>query len=118
MQVECHIAVGWLMGNLVPGADRRFRALITFSAVAPDLDALSYVFGPTAYNNCHHCYGHNIFAGALFTILCTILARPGWRWITALFAALGFASHWLGDYFFSGWPLKTFWPISNVEATC
>ena len=35
--------------------------------------------------------------------------------MTMLFAALGFASHWIGDYYLSGWPLMTFWPFSRAE---
>lgn len=115
MQLETHLAVGWLMGNLVQGADRRFRGLVAFSALAPDLDGVSYLLGPDMYSRCHHVLGHNIFAGVLFTLVCTLLARPGWRWMTMCFAVLGFASHWVGDYFFSGWPLMTFWPVSRIE---
>jgi hypothetical protein len=115
VQLESHLAIGWLMGNLVPGADRRFRGLVVFSALAPDLDGISYLFGPNAYSHCHHVLGHNIFAGVLFTVICTVLARPGWRRLTMVFAILGFASHWVGDYYFSGWPLMTFWPVSRAE---
>ncbi len=115
MHLESHLAIGWLMGNLVPRADRRFRALVTFSAMAPDLDGVSYLLGPDAYSRAHHVYGHNIFAGIACTILCAALASPGWRIRTTLFAALAFASHWVGDYYFSGWPLMTFWPFSRHD---
>ncbi len=115
MQLESHCAVGWLIGNLVPGAGRRVRAIAVFSAMAPDLDGVAYAFGPDAYSRSHHVYGHNVFAGMVFTLFCVWLARPGWRTVVALVAGLGFASHWAGDYYLSGWPLMTFWPISHAE---
>lgn len=115
MQLETHLAIGWLMGNLVPGGDRRLRGLVCFSALAPDLDGVSYVLGPDAYSNSHHVYGHNVFAGIAFTFVCFALSRPGWRLVTTALAAAGCASHWVGDYYLSGWPLMTFWPVSRHE---
>lgn len=115
MQLESHLAVGWLLANLAPGGGRRFRALVTFSALAPDLDGVSYLLGQDAYAHSHHIYGHNVFAGAVFTILCTALASRGSRRWMLLSATIGFASHWAGDYFLSGWPLMSFWPVSRTE---
>jgi hypothetical protein len=115
MQLESHLAVGWLMGNLVGGADRRFRGLVAFSALAPDLDGVPYLFGPDAYSASHHVYGHNVFFGLLVMVACTLLVPRGWRAKMALLSALGFASHWVGDYYFSGWPLMTWWPLSRDE---
>jgi hypothetical protein len=115
MQLEAHLAVGWLAGNLVPRSDRRIRALAMFAALAPDLDGVPYLLGPDIYARTHHIYGHNVFAGLLITILCTALAGRR-RWLAGLVVGVaGFVTHWVGDYYLSGWPLMTFWPLSRDE---
>lgn len=115
MHVEAHLACGWLIANASGLQSRRDRVLITLSAVAADADGLTYFFGVPAYATWHHVGGHNIFAAALVVLLAAALAARARWWVMALLALLGFATHWVGDYFLSGWALQTFWPVSDSE---
>lgn len=115
MHVEAHLACGWLIANASGLQSRRDRFLITLSAVVADADGLTYLFSVPAYATWHHVGGHNIFAAGLVVLLAAALASRARWWAMGLLALLGFASHWLGDYFLSGWPLQTFWPISDSE---
>lgn len=118
MTTEAHMAAGWILAHLGGRETRRFRALVTFAAVAPDLDAISYVFGTNAYANTHHALGHNIFFSLLLSGLCAWLFRArGRRGMVKmlLFSQLAFYSHYFGDYFFSGFPLVYYWPVSDRD---
>lgn len=115
MHVEAHLACGWLIANVSRLPSRRDRLLITLSAVAADADGLSYLFGTSAYADWHHVGGHNIFAAGLVVVLASVLTAQAKWWVMGLLALAGFASHWLGDYFLSGWALETFWPVSRSE---
>ena len=63
MHLEPHAALGWAIGNL-GGADRQLRRYCVLGAILPDIDALSYIFGPQAYGRWHHTFGHNVFLWA------------------------------------------------------
>src|SRR6185503_18875084 len=109
MHFEPHATLGWLIGNL-GGGDRRVRNYCTVGAVLPDIDAVMYAFGPLAYGQWHHTFGHNVFLWAAFT------GWVGWRcqsWRAALLAFLSFGSHLLTDAQFSGWKQYLFWPVSH-----
>jgi hypothetical protein len=109
MHFEPHATLGWVIGNL-GGGDRRVRNYCTLGAVLPDIDAAAYVFGPLAYGEWHHTFGHNVFLWAAFT------GWVGWRcrsWRAALLAFLSFGSHLLTDAQFSGWKQYWFWPVSR-----
>lgn len=110
MHFEPHAALGWLIGNL-GGGDRRVRNYCTVGAVLPDIDAAAYLFGPQAYGEWHHTFGHNVFLWAAFT------GWVGWRcgsWRAGWLAFLSFGSHLLTDAQFSGWKLYLFWPASRA----
>ena len=49
MHFTAHAGVGWTIGVLAPGSDRRLRACCLGAAIIPDIDALPFVFGPDAY---------------------------------------------------------------------
>jgi membrane-bound metal-dependent hydrolase YbcI (DUF457 family) len=105
------------MGTLAPGSDRALRGWCVAAAVAPDVDAVSYLFGDVAYSRYHHTFGHNVFLGA------ALVAAVAWaerrrgprRWLafTAL-VALAFASHLLADAKLSAYPIEPFWPLSRA----
>ncbi len=110
MHFEAHAALGWAISNL-GGADRALRKWCVIGALLPDLDAIPYLFGPQAYGQWHHTFGHNVFLWALFMAGITFKFRS----IRALVLSfLCFGSHLLTDAQFSGWNLQLFWPISNV----
>lgn len=115
MNTEAHLAAGWVLAHCGgPHETRRFRAVVVIAALAPDLDVLSYVFGERAYATYHHAVGHNLFFGALVSLICPAFFS-GWRqrWKVLLFTQLAFWSHFLGDYFFTRFPLEAFWPFSH-----
>ena len=68
MHLEAHAGLGWAIGVLAPGSDRRLRNWCVSAAVLPDVDALTYVLGDVAYGRWHHTFGHNVFLGALFAL--------------------------------------------------
>jgi membrane-bound metal-dependent hydrolase YbcI (DUF457 family) len=86
--------------------------LVTFAAVAPDLDALSYVGGEHVYARMHHALGHNVFFGIIVSVVSVLLLR-GRAWKVLLFTQLAFYSHYFGDYFFTRFPVEFWWPVSS-----
>ncbi len=115
MNLEAHIAAGWLLGNLWPNAGRRERLLALAAASVSDLDGLSYLAGQSAYVNWHHTVGHNVYSMAPLLLAAVLAARKGRMLSTILLTELAFLTHLLGDYFFSGWGLQLLWPISHHE---
>jgi len=106
---EPHATLGWAIGNL-GGADRRLRNYCVLGAVLPDVDAATYLFGPQAYGDWHHTFGHNVFLWAAF------VAWVGWRCKSRrafVLSGLSFGSHLLTDAQLSGWALYLFWPFSH-----
>lgn len=107
---QTHAALGWVVGTLAPGSDRRLRAWCTAAAVLPDVDALAMLAGKEYYDRFHHTFGHNVFTGAL------CVAAAAWhfrgRWTSTSLVAACFASHLLTDMKLSGWELHLLWPFS------
>jgi membrane-bound metal-dependent hydrolase YbcI (DUF457 family) len=112
MNFEAHLAAGWALAHMGGVETRRFRAWITFAAVAPDLDVISYLWGERAYATCHHALGHNVFFSWLVTTLAVWALRDR-PWKALLFSQLAYYSHYFGDYFFTRFPLEFFWPVSH-----
>jgi inner membrane protein len=112
MNTEAHLAVGWILAHCGGGESRRFRGRVVLAALAPDLDAISYVGGPDLYARLHHAVGHNVFFSLFLSGFCMALDRQR-PWKMLLFTQLAFYSHFLGDYFFTRFPLEFFWPVSS-----
>lgn len=111
MNLESHFACGWLLGNLTPGLRRSHRLLLAISALAPDVDGLSYLAGPDAYVRWHHTLGHNVFFPVPFLITAALIAPPGRRILLTAITLAAFATHLVGDYFLSGWEIPLLWPF-------
>jgi hypothetical protein len=116
MYGQTHAGLGWVIGLLPAGSDRRLRAWCTAAAVLPDLDAGAMLFGMDAYVRWHHKPGHNVFLG----VLCVAAAvahfwkRPvRQRLLVGVLVAVCFASHLLTDMKLSGWEVVLFWPFSE-----
>jgi membrane-bound metal-dependent hydrolase YbcI (DUF457 family) len=112
MNIEAHLACGWVLAHLGGNETRRFRGLVTFAAVAPDIDVISYAFGIDSYATFHHAIGHNIFFGLLVSVISVLLIRRR-RLKVFVFTLLAYGTHYYGDYFFTRFPVKAFWPISD-----
>ena len=78
MNLEAHLATGWILANIPARTSRRFRLVLVLLAAAPDADAVSWLFGEQAYGAMHHTLGHNFLAAALFLAAATALV-PGQR---------------------------------------
>jgi len=106
---EPHATLGWVIGNL-SGGDRRLRNYCVLGAILPDIDAAAYLFGPEAYRDWHHTFGHNVFLWAAFVAWVTWKCRSYRALVLSTFA---FGSHLLTDALLSGWRLYLFWPFSG-----
>ena len=109
------MAAGWLLGNVWPGAGRRERLIALAAASISDLDGLSYLAGQSAYVNWHHTIGHSVITMVPLLLVAGLAARKERMISTILLIELAFVTHLLGDYFFSGWGLQLFWPLSHHE---
>ena len=116
MYGQTHVGLGWVVGALAPGSDRRLRAWCTAAAILPDVDAGAMLFGMDAYVRWHHKPGHNLFLGAACVLVAAIhfRGRPlRQRCLALALVALCFASHILTDMKLSGWEVYLFWPFSE-----
>ena len=48
MHLEAHAGLGWAIGVLAPRSTPRLRGWCLFAAVIPDIDVVSFLFGPEA----------------------------------------------------------------------
>lgn len=117
MHFEAHAGVGWALGVLAPGSDRKLRACCFTAAVIPDVDAAAIVGGLEAYHHYHHTFGHNVFFGLLVVGVGVWLHRGrSWRvraGVAALLAAC-FASHLVSDAYFTRYPVFLGWPLDRT----
>jgi membrane-bound metal-dependent hydrolase YbcI (DUF457 family) len=120
MDPVTHALVSWAAARtgLASGV-RRATLLIVVAGVLPDLDALSYFFGPSAYLRYHGVLFHSIAGGASLAILLAIIfwlagrRSPGSHLSLArtfLLAAFGLALHILLDVCCSI-PIRLLWPF-------
>ena len=113
MHVPIHLAVSWLIGHHLP--ERRDRRLVTWSGVAPDLDALTLLAVAGAHSGYHHVIAHGLVAAVVGTALWTALARQ--RLKVLLLSLVAFHVHLLCDLLGSGrdWSIVYFFPFSRHE---
>ncbi len=108
MNPVTHLLAGWLVANTAP-LSRRDRAIVTLSAVIPDIDGLGIIAdfvtrgSPDSldwYWRFHHTLGHNL-------AFCVIVTAAAWclasrRLLAAGLAFVSFHLHLLGDVLGSG----------------
>lgn len=116
MHLEAHAGVGWLVGVLAPGSDRRLRACCVAATVIPDIDAAPYLHSYDAYARWHHTFGHNIWVGVLLAAVAAWLHRDQpWkrRGLIAGLVGVCFTSHLLTDAWFTRYDVYLFWPLNR-----
>jgi hypothetical protein len=113
MYLGAHAGVGWLLAE-AGGGDRRFRSWVLLASILPDIDAVTYLLGPTMYLKYHHMLSHNLLFSLIVSGLSAYFCRE-YRWKAFLFTQLAFYSHYFGDYFFTRFKLYFFFPFSNVS---
>lgn len=118
-----HTCSGILLGQgLRPlTAVRKTTLLVAgLAAFAPDVDSVSYLWGPNAFYRLHHTYTHTLVGLVLVAL---VLAAIESRWLKTLsFARLlginlvGGAIHLCGDMI-ALWPLRLLWPFTDYDFT-
>lgn len=120
MNPVTHFLTGWVIAN-VDDLDRRDRAIVTLTAVIPDVDGLGILaniaskdqeMGLHLYGQYHHILTHNLFSGLFITAASYALSKK--KWLTALLAFLSFHLHLLGDILSGRGSDGTIWSISYL----
>ena len=102
MSPVTHFLTGWVLANST-ALSRRDRALVTWSAVVPDVDGLGIVAEVLTRNSSHpllwfsrfHHSLHNFTFAIVVGLLALVLAER--RWTTATMCFLGFHLHLFED---------------------
>jgi len=116
-----HVCSGVLVGQALrplPSIRKQTLVVLGLAAAAPDLDAISYLWGPNAYARFHHSYTHTFLGlGILALVLAGIekisLARFSFSRLLVL-NFIGVAVHLAGDLV-AVWPLRILWPWSGQD---
>jgi inner membrane protein len=116
MSPVTHFLTGWVLANSV-SLSRRDRALVTFSAVVPDVDGLGIVVEALTRNSSHpllwfslyHHSLHNLAFAVVIALLAFALSEQKWK--TAWLSFAGFHLHLLEDLLGSRGPDGDQWPI-------
>jgi membrane-bound metal-dependent hydrolase YbcI (DUF457 family) len=116
-----HVCSGLLLGQAIrPASALRLSTLLILGAAAfaPDLDAISYLWGADVYGRVHHFYTHTLPGLA---VTAAVLAGVETLWVPGisfarlfLLNAAGVTLHLLGDLV-AVWPLRILWPWSERD---
>ena len=120
MSPVTHFLSGWVLANSI-SLTRRDRALVTLSAVVPDVDGLGIVVEALTRNSSHpllwfslyHHSLHNLAFAVVVALLAFALSEEKWK--TALLSFAGFHLHLLEDLLGSRGPDGDQWPIPYLE---
>jgi inner membrane protein len=112
MQLLTHALAGWCIGNLVATSPNERLGCIAISC-APDVDALSLMWGTDAYRRLHHVLTHNLPFAVCASAALTRLTQGRLK-VFCLYLLL-FHLHLLMDLFGSGatWGIAYLWPLSS-----
>ena len=117
MSPVTHFLSGWLLANVAGVSSRRDRALVTLSAVVPDVDGLGIIAEVLTRNSAHpllwfsqyHHSLHNLIFALAVSALAFVIAREKWKASALCF--VGFHLHLLEDLLGSRGPDGDQWPI-------
>lgn len=117
-----HALTGWCFAESIPGLSVRGKALVTFAAVAPDLDGLGVIGEMTTqgsqhpvfwWSDYHHVLCHNL-AFALVLGIVSALIADGRRVLVGVLAFVAVHLHILEDLAGSRGPDGFQWPIAYL----
>jgi hypothetical protein len=124
MSPVTHFLTGWVLAS-ASGLNRRDRALVTLTALIPDVDGLGIVAEILTRHSQHPAlwfsdYHHALHTlpFALFVSVCTFLLSTR-KWTSASLAFIAFHLHLLEDLVGSrgpdgyNWPIPYLFPFSN-----
>jgi membrane-bound metal-dependent hydrolase YbcI (DUF457 family) len=116
-----HACSGILIGQALrplPTVRRQTLLVLGLAASVPDLDAVSYLWGPGAYARLHHAHTHTLLGAAVFAPLLAVIERT---WIREIpfsrllaFNLTGYLVHLLLDLP-AVWPLRLLWPWTDRD---
>ena len=121
MDVIAHSLSGVLLGQIsAPGDSERERkyylGVCVGALILPDIDAVSYVFGPDAFAAIHQRFTHTIFALALLPPVAAGIVRLFHKkhsfLRTYFLILLGMTIH-IGEDLIAHWPVEFFYPLSR-----
>jgi len=113
MYSEVHASLGWCLAEASNG-DTKLRKWIFLAALLPDLDAITWLFGEDIYFKYHHMLTHGMLFSVILSSLAIYSCKEQSKWKVLLWTQLSFFSHYLGDYFFTRFPMYYFWPFSDA----
>jgi inner membrane protein len=119
MSPVTHFLTGWVLANSV-ALSRRDRALVTWSAVVPDIDGIGIVVEALTRNSSHpllwfsrfHHSLHNLAFACFIAMLAFAFAEQKWK--TSALCFLGFHLHLFEDLLGSRGPDGDQWPIAYL----
>lgn len=118
-----HFLMSWVFSHVGKGLERRERIIVTLAGVGPDVDGLGLLLdgsvsmsGVTSelYVKYHHVLAHNLAFACFAGVAGLLLARTGYKWLTATLAFIAVHLHILADIAGSKGPDGHQWPIDYL----
>src|SRR5246127_1624948 len=119
MSPVTHFLSGWVLANSI-SLTRRDRAVVTLSAVVPDVDGLGIVVEALTRNSSHPLLWFSLYHHSLHSLMFALViaalafALAAQKWKTSLLALLSFHVHLFEDVLGSRGPDGYQWPISYL----
>ncbi len=107
MWLPGHGQVGWHLAELAR-LEKKDRILCAIAGMAPDLDGLTILLGPSSYWGLHYTFGHSLFSLPIIALGIGIFGQH--KIFSVLFCFLGALAHVAVDVFGSK-PVHVLWPI-------
>ncbi len=107
MWVPGHGQLGWHLAELAR-LEKKDRILCAIAGMAPDIDGLTFLLGPSSYWGLHHTFSHSLFSLPVIAVGIGTFGENRIR--TVLFSFLAALAHVVIDIFGSK-PVHVLWPI-------
>jgi len=96
----------------------RLIAIAFLGGCIPDLDGVPILFDLNLYRQLHHVLLHppvyGLVFGAIVAFALWKMYLMDWKLVLAAFFA-GYALHSITDLFFTDWPIRMLWPLSEQQ---
>jgi inner membrane protein len=117
MHLPTHFFLSWAVAEVKP-LSFRDRWLVAMTGIAPDLDGLGIIQGVESFQKWHHTFGHALPSGICILTIAILLSKQ--KSLVPWLCLGTYYLHILCDFFGSGgpegssWPILFFWPVSDV----
>lgn len=71
-----HTCSGILIGQALrprPAVRRQMLLVLGLAAFAPDVDAISYLWGPEVYSRLHHAHSHTLLGVVILAVVLSVV---------------------------------------------